>query len=223
MAKRLKLAPLDQVGWLAEQSNDFIQWAEQVGRWNTFKKGQFIYHAGDRSDGLYGLASGSLQMTFPLVAEEPVVIHRAEIGFWIGDAAELTNRPRMVTLMAASQAKLLHLPSSAIKILLANKPEQWRSFYQLSALNMHAAITQLAEVLALTVRARVCRRLLALSDQNGFAAITQEELARLLGGVARPTLRRCLIDLEAQGGIETNYRKLRIVGSAVLHAFKNEQ
>ena len=115
MAKKLKLAPLHEVGWLAEQSQDFNEWAEQVGRWKTFKKGQFIYHAGDRSDGLYGLASGTLQMTFPLVAEEPVVIHRAEIGFWIGDAAELTNRPRMVTLMAASQAKLLHLPSSAIK------------------------------------------------------------------------------------------------------------
>jgi len=222
MAKKLKLAPLHEVGWLAEQSHDFNEWAEQVGRWKTFKKGQFIYHAGDRSDGLYGLASGSLQMTFPLVAEEPVVIHRAEIGFWIGDAAELTNRPRMVTLMAASQAKLLHLPSSAIKTLLANKPEQWRSFYQLSASNMHAAVTQLAEVLALTVRARVCRRLLALSDEDGFAAITQEELARLLG-VARPTLRRCLADLEAQGGIETNYRKLRVVDSSILNAFKNEQ
>ena len=222
MTKKVKLAPLHEVGWLAEQSYDFKEWAEQVGRWKIFKKGQFIYHAGDRSDGLYGLASGSLQMTFPLVAEEPVVIHRAETGFWIGDAAELTNRPRMVTLMAASQAKLLHLPSSAIKTLLANKPEQWRSFYQLSASNMHAAVTQLAEVLALTVRARVCRRLLALSDQDGFAAITQEELARLLG-VARPTLRRCLADLEAQGGIETNYRKLRVVDSSILNAFKNEQ
>ncbi len=222
MVKRVKLAPLDEVGWLAEQSNDFIEWAEQVGRWKTFKKGQFIYHAGDRSDGLYGLASGSLQMTFPLVAEEPVVIHRAEIGFWIGDTAEFTNRPRMVTLMAASQAKLLHLPSSAIKILLVNKPEHWRSFYQLSASNMHAAVSQLAEVLALTVRARVCRRLLALSRRDGFAVITQEELARLLG-VARPTLRRCLADLEMQGGIETNYRKLRVVDSAVLKAFKDEQ
>jgi CRP-like cAMP-binding protein len=222
MVKRVKLSPLDEIGWLAQQSDDFVEWAGQVGRWKNCKKGQFIYHAGDRADGLYGLASGSVLMTFPLVADEPVVIHRAEVGFWIGDAAELTNRPRMVTLMAASQARLLHLPSSAIKILLANRPEQWRSFYQLSATNMYAAITQLAEVLALTVRARVCRRLLALSTQDGFAATTQEELARLLG-VARPTLRRCLADLESHGAIETNYRKVRILDPAVLSIFKDEQ
>jgi hypothetical protein len=36
-------------------------------------------------------------------------------------------------------------------------------------------------------------------------------------------LRRCLADLEAQGGIETNYRKLRVVDSSILNAFKNEQ
>jgi len=222
MVKRANLSPLDEVGWLAEQFNDFKEWAGQVARWKTFKKGQFIYHAGDRSDGLYGLASGSLQITFPLVAEEPVVIHRAEIGFWIGDAAELANLPRMVTLMAASQARLLHLPSSAVKILLANKPEQWRCFYELNTSNLHAAVAQLAEVLALTVRARVCRRLLALSNRDGFAAITQDDLARLLG-VARPTLRRCLADLEVRGAIETNYRKLRVIDANILRVYKDEQ
>jgi CRP-like cAMP-binding protein len=222
MAKREKLSPLDEVGWLADQPTEFKEWAEQVGRWKTFKKGQFVYHAGDPADGIYGLASGGLQMTFPLVAEEPVIVYRAEIGFWIGDAAELASRPRMVTLMAASEAKLLHLSSAAIKILLANKPEQWRCFYQLSMSNLHLAVTQLAEALALTVRARVCRRLLALSDTEGHAVITQEELAKLLG-VARPTLRRCLVDLETQGAIETHYGKLRVVDASILRLFKDEQ
>jgi CRP-like cAMP-binding protein len=222
MPKRASLDPLDQVGWLAGQSTVFKDWAREVGRWKSYKKGQFIYHAGDPSDGLYGLATGSLQITFPLVAEEAVIIYRAETGFWIGDSAEMANRPRMVTLMAGSPTKLLHLPSSAIKNLLANKPEQWRAFYQLSVSNLNIAMTQLAEVLSLTVRARVCRRLLALSDRNGHAAITQDELAKLLG-IARPTLRRCLVDLEQKGAIETRYRQLRVIDVTVLDLFKDEQ
>jgi DNA-binding FadR family transcriptional regulator len=52
--------------------------------------------------------------------------------------------------------------------------------------------------------------------------ITQEELAKLLG-VARPTLRRCLVDLETQGAIETRYGKLRVVDASVLRVFKDEQ
>ncbi len=140
------------------------------------RSGQFVYHAGDKSDGAYGLAEGGLQITFPLVADEPVIVYRAEVGFWIGDAAELSSEPRLVTVMAAAKTRLLHLPSSAIRILLANKPEQWRCFYRLSMSNLRLTLTQLAEALALTVRARACRRLLGIAGQNGDAEITKENL-----------------------------------------------
>lgn len=222
MSKRTKLDALDSVGWLAAQPPGFKQWAGQIGRWKAFKKGEFIYHYGDPSDGIYGLESGALQITFPLVAEEPVIIYRAEVGFWIGDAAELSNTPRFVTLMAASESRLLHIPSWSIRILLANSPEHWRSFYQLSASNERLAVTLLAEVLSLTVRARVCRRLLALTNGDGDASITQDELAKLLG-ITRPTLRRCLVDLEALGAIRTRYRKLRVLDPKVLTSFRDEQ
>ena len=87
---------------------------------------------------------------------------------------------------------------------------------------MKLAVTILAEVLSLTVRARVCRRLLDISDNNGDASITQDELAKLLG-VTRPTLRRCLVDLEQQGGIKTHYRNVHIVDPEILAQFRNEQ
>ncbi len=220
--RKIDLQPLDTVGWLAQQPADFREWAENIGRWKSFDSGQFVYHAGDKSDGAYGLAEGGLQITFPLVADEPVIVYRAEVGFWIGDAAELSSEPRLVTVMAAAKTRLLHLPSSAIRILLANKPEQWRCFYRLSMSNFRLTLTQLAEALALTVRARACRRLLGIAGPNGDAEITQDELAKLLG-VTRPTIRRCLQELQELGAIETHYRKLRVVKHSVLEAFKDEQ
>ena len=221
MAK-IALEPLNKVGWLSEQPADFIEWVENVGRWKRFTSGQFVYQAGDKSDGAYGLGEGGLQITFPLVAEEPVIIYRAEVGFWIGDAAELSSEPRLVTVMAAAETRLLHLPSTAIRSLLTKQPEHWRSFYQMSMANVRRAVTQLAEVLALTVRARACRRLLEIAGQNGDAAITQDDLAKLLG-VTRPTIRRCLQDLEDVGAIETHYRKLRVLKRSVLEDLKDEQ
>lgn len=216
------LCPLDKIGWLSSQPDEFKQWAQSVGRWRRFKPGQFVYHAGDKSDGAYGLAEGGLQITFPLVAEEPVIIYRAEMGFWIGDAAELASEPRLVTVMAAVETRLLHLPSSAIRILLANKPDQWRCFYQLSMSNVRLAVTLLAEALALTVRARACRRLLAIANSEGEVSITQDELGKLLG-VTRPTIRRCLQELEDMGAIEMHYRNMRIVNRAALETLKDEQ
>lgn len=210
------------MGWLAEQPQAFQDWAAEVGRWRRFSTGQFIYQAGDPSDGLYGLASGSLEITFPLVAEEPVSIYRAEIGFWIGDAAELAQIPRMVSLMAATESRLLYLSSRSIQQLLSGYPEHWRAFYRLAALNSRLAIMLLSEVLSLTVRARVSRRLLQLAERSQEAPITQDDLAKLVG-VTRGTLRRCLDDLAARGAIEMRYRKLRVLNSDILASFQDEQ
>lgn len=222
MVKNGNISPLDQVGWLAEQAPDLQRWAAEVGRWRTYGPGQFVYQAGDQSDGIYGLAAGCLQVSFPLLAEEPVAIQQAVIGGWAGDIAELAGLPRVVSLIATTECQLLHLPSNAVQLLLSEHPEHWHSFYRLSARNMRAAISLLSEALSLTLRARVSRRLLQLASVSGEAPITQEELANLVG-VTRVTMRRCLDDLAARGAIEMHYRKVRVLDSSVLVSFRDEQ
>jgi CRP-like cAMP-binding protein len=218
----LDLSPLDRVGWLAGQPDDFRAAVAATARWRSYDTGQFLYHAGDAADGLYGLAEGGLELTFPLIAEEPVAIYRAEIGFWIGDNAELSETPRLVSIMASRPSRVLHWPGKAARALLAAEPRHWRSLYRLSARNTGMAIQVLSEVLALTVRARVCRRLLTLAPEKGDAPITQADLAKLVG-VTRGTLQRCLGDLAARGGIETHYGRIRVVDVAVLTQFRDEQ
>jgi len=159
---------------------------------------------------------------FPLVRDEPVFLHLAEVGFWVGDAAELADNPRMVSLSAASKSRVLHLSSRSIQKLLAAKPEYWPAFYRLSGINFRTLIRQYAEALSLTLRARVCRHLLRLSEAPPVVEVTQDDLARLVG-VARGTLRRCLTELASLGAIELQYRKLRILDPAVLARFRNQQ
>lgn len=218
----LDISPLDQVGWLANQPQEFRDWAARCGRWREFAAGQFVYHAGDPADGLYGLASGSLDITFPLLAEEPVIVHRAEIGFWIGDNAELSEMPRLVSLRTATASRLLYLSAQAIRELLAGQPQHWREFYRLSATNTLRIVTLLSEALALTTRARICRRLLELAEGSREVNITQEDLGHIVGA-PRTTLRRCLTDLAARGAVELRYRRVAIVDRAVLMSFKDEQ
>ena len=220
--KSLDIAPLDRIGWLAEQPDDFRAAVASSARWRTYDAGQFLYHAGDESDGLYGLADGALELTFPLIAEEPVAVYRAEIGFWIGDNAEMSQTPRLVSVVASRPSRVLHWPGAAARALLAAEPRYWRSLYRLSARNVGLAVQLLSEVLALTVRARVCRRLLALAHDEGDAPITQADLAKLVG-VTRGTLKRCLTDLAARGGVETGYGSIRVVDAAVLTQFRDEQ
>ena len=218
----LALGPLDSQGWLAREPQDFKLWAALSGRWRVYKPGQFVYFAGDVSDGIYGLASGGLEVTFPLVAEEPVVLHRAQVGFWIGDNAELSDTPRSISLMAATECQMLHLPRQSIRKLLTDEPKYWQSFYRLAMINSNTAIELLAEALSLTLRARMCRRLLQLTDSSLDATVTQEDLSKMLG-VYRSTLRLVLSKLVKSGAIELGYRRIRVIDRSILIRFKDEQ
>ncbi len=201
---------------------DFQRWAARSGRWRTYQPGQFVYFSGDAADGIYGLASGGLEVTFPLIAEEPVVLHRAQVGFWIGDNAELSDTPRTISLMAATECRMLHLPHDAIRSLLTDQPKYWQSFYRLATINTSTAVGLLAEALSLTIRARMCRRLLQLTESSLDITVTQEDLSKMLG-VYRSTLRPVLNKLARSGAIKLGYRRISVVDRDVLASFKDEQ
>src|SRR5262249_13291216 len=157
LRKPINLSPLDKTGWLAEQPEELLVWVAQVARWRRFGAGEFVYVAGDKSDGLYGLASGGLEISFPLIAAEPIAIYWAEVGFWIGESAELSRAPRLVSLMSANNSELLHIPGQALRKLVAEHPSYWSSFYSLSHRNAMLMLNLLGEAISLSVRARICR------------------------------------------------------------------
>lgn len=171
---------------------------------------------------MYGLASGSVEVSFPLIGEEPVAIYQAETGFWIGENAVLADHPRLVTLTVAKESRLLYISGSAIRAFLTDHPEHWQAFYRLSSMNVKRALILLSEALSLTVRARVCRVLLRLSAATPDVDLTQDDLARTLG-VVRSTMRRCLSDLARLGAVELGYGRIRVIDASILARFREEQ
>jgi CRP-like cAMP-binding protein len=215
------LDPLDRVGWLAEQPESFQFWAAENGRWRRFAAGETIYLAGEEPDGMYGLGAGALDITFPLLRYEPVVLHRAEPGFWVGEAAVMAGAKRLVTLSAAADSKVFHLSMAALRELLTRQPEGWRSLYEQSFSNITVLVTLLAEALSLTSRARLARLLLRLADGEGRIHGNQDDFARLVG-ITRSSVRRALVSLTEVGAIRTGYRWLEIVDVDTLTRISNE-
>jgi len=215
------LWPLDERGWLATQPPAFRDWVVEDGRWRHYRAGQVIYFAGDEPDGLYGLGDGAFELTLPLVGDEPVTLHRAEPGFWAGESALHARVPRLVSLAAATDARVLFVPAARIRALLAARPDYWRCFYELSHINVTIAVTLLAEALALTPRARLARQLLRLADDDGRALVRQDDLARLIG-MTRSSLQRALRGLTETGAVAPGYGCIVVRDRAALEAVRDE-
>lgn len=216
-----RLGILGRVGWLSRQSPDFQAAVARLGRWREFRPREIMYLAGGESDGLYGLAEGTLEISFPLIGEEEVTVHRAEPGFWIGELSTLAGQDRIVTLSAATAVRVLFLPQIELRRMVEANPRYWGAFYEQSAGNQIITLMLLAEVLSLTPRARVARVLLRLSDGEGVVAGTQEDLGRLLG-MTRSSIRRAVTDLTENGLISTGYGKLHILDREGLEGLTRE-
>ncbi len=124
--------------------------------------------------------------------------------------------------MAATECRMLHLPRDSIRNLLTSEPKYWQSFYRLATINTSIAVGLLAEVLSLTLRARMCRRLLQLTDNSMDVTVTQDDISKMLG-VYRSTLRPILNKLVKSGAIELGYRRIRVIDRNILKSFKDEQ
>lgn len=106
----------------ARQPSKFKAWAAEAGRWRQFAAGETIYLAGDEPNGMYGRGAGALEITFPLQGEEVVTIHRADPGFWIGEAAMMAGATRLVGLAAALDSRVFHIPMGPLRDLLRRDP-----------------------------------------------------------------------------------------------------
>lgn len=216
-----QLGILGRVGWLSRQPPAFQAAVARLGRWREFRPREIIYLAGSEPDGLYGLAAGTLEISFPLVGEEEVIVHRAEPGFWIGEAAILASQDRFITLTAATPVKVLFLSRLALRRVIEADPRHWGAFYEQSVGNQITTLTLLAEVLSLTPRARVARLLLRLADAEGVVTGNQEDLARLLG-MTRSSIRRVITNLAESKLIATGYSSLRILDRGGLESLVRE-
>jgi CRP-like cAMP-binding protein len=217
----LSLEALAHRGWLARQSLGFQTLVARLGRWRQFVAGEIVFSAGDEADYLIGLGEGILELTFPLVSDEPVVIHRAEPGFWTGDFSLIAGQTRIISISAATEARVFVVPAAKVRRALANEPSHWPPFYELSLQSTRTAVMLLAEALALSPRARVARILLRLAGPDGSVAGSQEDFARLLG-MTRSSVRRALSSLLEMGALETGYGALSIRDRGILESLSSE-
>jgi CRP-like cAMP-binding protein len=216
-----RLGVLAREGWLSHQPLDFQRTFAGIGRWRRFDAGEVIYLAGDEPEGLYGLGEGVLEASFPLVGEEPVALHRAEPGFWIGEVAILAGQKRMVSLTSVTESRVFFVPAAKIRRMINDAPSHLTSICELSFINQQATIGMLAEALSLSPRARVARLLLRLADDAGSVQGSQEELGRVLG-MTRSSIRRAVSSLTDIGAIRSGYGKIVVIDRGLLQRLTME-
>lgn len=129
-----------------------------------------------------------------------------------GDSVALDSLVRTHRAIAVGETEIDFLSAEAFRRILENEPKIVEALYRVAAHRLVAAVDLVDDMRMLKIEARLAKRLLALLMQSGQAGqITclQEELAQFLG-VSAVTIAKGLRILEANGLIETGYRRILV-------------
>lgn len=207
------IATLSERGWFAQRAPAARALLAGVARLRDYRVGQFVFRYGDPPDGVYGLVAGTVEITIPRVDGLELTVHRAECGFWVGDLALLAHETRLVSVRAATNSYLLHLPQDALSHLTDKHPTLYRDFYALSHENMSRALDIVGNLATSSSEARVALRLLQQQQwqpERSAVRLSRVELAELVA-LSLPTLQRVLRRFADAGLIELGYGVIRIM------------
>src|SRR5262245_35553959 len=120
---------LAKQGWFSERSVHTRTRLSSIAKFCTFAKDELVYLAGAPPTGVFGLVTGSLNISYPRADGEDYTIYRAGSGFWIGDVALFAKAGRLVSVRAAEPTTMIQLPMRDLGRLLREDARLYADFY----------------------------------------------------------------------------------------------
>ena len=110
-----------------------------------YDEGASIFGEADLATGLFALLDGFIKGYAGIARQEQVLVDYAGPGVWFGQVSLLKVPRRIATVLAATDATLLHIPRPALLKLARAQPAIWEALAELSHLQMQGMMTALAQ------------------------------------------------------------------------------
>ena len=165
-----------------------------------------VLHAGDHTDNIYLILSGSLKVLVTDEEGRQVILSILGPGEFFGEMGIIDEHPRSATVVAAESSDLVVISKADFKRCLAENFDV--SLYIMRSLvkRLRLADRKIESISLMDVYGRVARLLLDLAEeQDGRKVVkrrvTRQDIAKMIGA-SREMVSRVMRDLQLQGLIE---------------------
>ena len=193
---------------------DTIAELAAASRWRTVERNDMLCLAGDRSDSIFVVASGTLRVfTSTANGSEPTIALRYE-GEVVGELGVLDDLPRSASLAALRRSEVIEVPARAFRTAYESDPAIARRMVTLLADRLRRVTDGLADMAYLDLGGRLAKYILSESERRGRTSfvlnLTQAEMGQLLGG-ARQTINQAARSLHDAGLVGLDGRTVTII------------
>ncbi|MBU0505992.1 MAG: Crp/Fnr family transcriptional regulator [bacterium] len=185
----------------------------------VYKKGQIIFHEGNKPMGIYCVQEGSVKIYKTGVDGREQIVRMAKKGDFLGYRTLLGSDVYTAAGAAIVDAVICFIDKQVFFDVVKRNEKMLWLFIELLATELKAAENYIADMAQKTVRERLAEVLLLLKNKYGFhtternvlnVTLTRDELASIVG-TATETLIRHLSDFKDECVIEVKGRKIKIL------------
>lgn len=205
--------------WYRDLPSELQQRIVAASRTREFAKGEVIALEGASASGMSVVLSGEVKLSRQARPGDESLVFICEPGFWIGGYAVLTGEKTLVSAVAKTSARLLHLPKREFDRIVEEQPRYYRHFAALGLKHAATLLTALIHASSLEPEARLRGQLALLSllkrtddeiDTPVDLPYSQSELASIVG-VSRQTINQLMHTLAEKGLIQTGFKRVRVL------------
>jgi len=184
---------------------------------NCYRRGDVIYHEGNRINGCYCINKGILKIYKTGIDGKEQIIMFAKKGDIIGYRSILSNELACTTAKVIEDAVLCFIPAETLFYLVKHNSNFSIDLVKLACKELGVANAYITDLAQKTVRERLAEILIHLKDNFGLdndqvlqISLTREELANIVG-TATESVIRLLSEFKSDGLIDLNGRKIKIL------------
>lgn len=194
------------------------------GRLETYSEGDLIFITGDLPRSIYLVEDGVVKLSTIDGRHREVIVGLSLAGDLVGEVAALEDRAHPFDATAAGPCAVASMPAEELLAVLERSPRASIELARSLSTKLRLMARQTVERTTGPARARLAGRLLELADTLGrmnsgqieiHLPFSQEELARL-SGMCRETACKSLSTLRAQGVLDYEGRRIRVLRPDVL-------
>jgi CRP/FNR family cyclic AMP-dependent transcriptional regulator len=213
-------------GWLPAQPAGFQAALLAEAELRFFRKGEYVFEAGDGPGGLHGIVAGSFGAYAVTPFSAPALSHILHPGWWFGEGPALGGLKRVITIRAMEPGWTMYLPLEAARALVLSNPEAARSIGTLGQIGMRVAIVAVSQLMIRRSDRRIGAVLLRVTGAldgealapTGDIRLTQVEIARM-ANASRNLVNKSLAQFEAAGWVRLGYNRIAVLDPVALADF----
>lgn len=211
-------------GWLSEVPAGFRDEVLSRSDLMSLHPGDAVYRVGDSSTALFGVAEGQIGVHGRAQGDGDTLLHLVGPGFWTGEFAAATNKPRIISLVARTPARVLRLSLAQFQRIAEADPVAWRYLVIMTVASNERTIAVINALRRDNAAERLAATLVNLAREvEGPPALiraSQDDLGGM-ANLSRGSVNAALATLEARGLIRREYGAVLVADVEALDRFES--